>query len=679
MADLKPIRVNNLEGGLSLKDPSILADNELAVATNAYYSNDKLLTVRKGQISFGQPIPDAVKVISLCDATTGWSLADDGANLTLEASAMKRGAGALKFDVDVSVSVNNDTAILNSTLTSVDITTTKGYVGFWLYVPAAFNTNLSSVTLRVGSSVGNYYEWTLGTLTEANWNFVVLPFSSATTTGTPVDTAIVYARLAIFYTAGYTDKVGVMLDDIVAYSSTYSKPMMSLKYFEESITPFTRHLIANCGTNVFSYDETTGYWNVIKTGITDGSRYAMAAYKNIQYYGNGVDNHASWNGKTWTEYTGANTYKGKYMLLANDIGYIAGDPSVPSTLAYTAATPSNLQTFPNVLVCDEDSSDGEITGLINLGPIVIVTKEKKIYKVNVATPSREQIDYSDGCLSGRSLTRVENEVFLMNQGGVYTLAQREATIGSIRADALTDDLQPLIDEITQKNITAGFYYAKNGNFYLFCDTNNDGVNETCLVFSLLTKKWTKYVGINANEAVIYTDSSGVEHFLIANALNGQCKEIEYGYNDNGNPISVEIATKDFNFDSPETYKTFEMLEIHGFIGGTSELKVRACVEGQDATGWVTIYGSDYAAASVDSGVGLGSASLGSEPLVGSGTSTDPATTLYPFKARIPMYQTGPDIQIEFENDALDSFWSILKISIYPVAQPIDIYPNEFIY
>jgi hypothetical protein len=470
-----------------------------------------------------------------------------------------------------------------------------------------------------------------------------------------------------------------MIDDIQAYSATSLKPMMSLKYFEESVSPYTRHLIANCGTSVFSYDETSGYWNVIKTGVTDGSRYAMTAYKNIQYYTNGSDNYASWNGKTWTEYTGANTYKGRYLLLANDIGYIAGDPSVPSTLAYTAATPANLQAFANVLVCDEDSSDGFITGLINLGPIVIVTKERKIYKVNVATPSREQIDYSNGCLSGRSLARVENEVFLLNEGGVYTLAQREATIGSIRADGLTENLQPLIDEVVRKNITAGFYYAKNNNFYLFCDTNDDGINETCLVFSILTKRWTKYVGINANEAVIYKDSSGVEHFLIANAVSGQCKEIEYGHDDNGNPIAVNIATKEFNFNTPETYKTFEMLEIFGFISGEGFLSVRALVETVDATGWITISGADFVDITGGAGSGLGSAPIGSVPLIGSGTSTDPANTLYPFKARIPMYRTGPNIQVEFKNTEPNSFWSIQKLSIYPIAQPVDVYPKSFIY
>lgn len=671
---LKPVKIQNLEGGLCTKDDTLIKDNQLSQAENCFYNADKKLQTRYGQTNFGNPIPDALKVISACDVTTGWAVTDDGATLTADSTNMKRGAACLAFDITVAGSANNDAALTNSTLTAVDITTTKGYLRFWFYVPAAFNTNLTNVTLRIGSAVGDYYEFTLPTLTEAAWQYIVLPFSGATTTGIPNDASITYARLAIFYAAGYTNKTGVKIDDIVCTSATYTKPMMSIKYFESSATGYPRYLTANVGTTLWEYDETSTHWNPIKTGLTDGTRFSMAAYKNIQYFTNGVDNYFDYTGKVCTDRTGANTYKGKYLLLANDIGYIAGDPSVPSTLAYTAATPANLQAFANVLVCDEDSSDGIITGLINLGPIVFVMKNGKIYKVNVATPSREQIDYSNGFLSHRALVRVENECFGINESGIYSLAQREATVGSIRADALSDDVKQLIDAIKDKTIVSALYNEKLKNCYFFVDQDEDGVPDTALVFSVLTKCWTTYNNMPFNEAVTWKDSSGNKHIVCANALNGYPKEIETGTNDNGNEINCTISSKNFDLDSPETLKTFEMIEIFGFISEFGQVTINVFVDDEDRSGDVIVTSANYVTASPS--FSLSTHPLSTYPIGGSGDVT--TQEFYAFKTRIPMYQTGARIKVQIRNNTLDSQCIIVKESIYPYAQPVDVYPTNLI-
>lgn len=678
---ISPVRIKNFEGGLNLADDTLIEDNQLSTATNVFYNSEKKLQTRYGQGNFGQNIPDVITTIHNCDSVAGngtWTGTNDAVTVALEASNQKRGAGAIKFNVTVATSGNNFATVTNSGMSTVDITTAKGLLGFWLYTPTGAKTNLTNVALKVGSSSANYYSWTIAvtSLTEGAYVFIPLTYASASITGTPNDAAIGYIQLQLNYSASYTDKTGWMFDDFVSYSSGYSKPMMSLKYFKESVTPFTRHLITNVGTNVLSYDETSGYWNLIKSGVTEGARYSMGAYKNIQYYTNGSDNYASWNGKTWTEYTGANTYKGKYLLVANDVGYILGDPSVPSSLGYTGGTPANLQTFPNVLVLDEDSSDGKGTGLVNLGPIVIASKEGKIYKVNVATPSREQIDYSNGALSHRCFTRVENEVFLLNDGGVYTLAQREATTGSVRADSLSNDLQPLIDAMADKTTAAAYYNYANNNFYLFFDENADGVNDTCIVFSTLTKKWTKYLNTNANEAVIYEDNNGDKHLLIANSVVGQCKEIEVGFNDNGNAIYHEIQTKNFDFDIPETLKTFETIEVFGFISADSELQVGAMIDDVEDIPEATILGSTYAETESGSEA-LGAFLLGGSSLGGSGGAD--SITMYPFKARIPLYSTGARIKLKFSSQVLNSVWILSKVSIYPFAQPLEIYPTNNIY
>lgn len=679
---LKPVRVPQLEGGLDLREKTIIPDNALSVATNMFYNADKILQTRRGKIDFGYPIPDLAKVLHNCDSTSSngtWAATDDGNTLTADATQKKRGTAALKFNITVASSVNDYATLTNSTITAVDISSAKGGVGFWVYTPTGGKTNLTDLRLRVGSDASNYYEFTVddSELTEGSWVYIYKAYSGATTTGTPVDTAIDYLLFRVNYSASYTDKTGWGLDDIVSYSSTGAKPTMSLKNFKSNEATPNRYLTANCGTSLFEYDEASTRWNLLKTSLTDGLGFGFMAYKNIMYYSNGTDNYFSYNGTACTEHTGANTYKGKYLLLANDVGYILGDPSVPSTLAYTNAVPSNLQTFPNALVLDEDDSSGKGTGITNLGPVVIAFKNKKIYKINTATPSREQLDYSEGGVGNRAIIRVENEVFYLNSSGVYTLAQREATTGSLRSDPLSEALQSLIDQITGTSLenAAGFYNSKQNNFYLWVDTNGDGYNDTALVFSVLTRKWTVYTGINANEAVIWEDSAGVEHFLIANAYSGQVQEIEYGTADNGSEINHEVETKNFDFDLPETLKTFEMVEVFGFCNEVANAEFDAIIDDSETIPAATLLGTNYSSSGGGRSYALGAQSLGTGAL---GGAVEGSVTVYPFKLRIPMYSTGTRIRLRMRCQSLDSVVMWTKLSIYPVAQPLDVYEYDLI-
>lgn len=683
MPTARPISVPNFEGGLFLGEKTIAKDNQLTLATNVFYNADKKLQSRYGINNFGTPVPDVAIRIHDMDTIAGngnWAVTDDGVNLATDSTVKKVGAASLSFDITVATSANNDALFTNSTMAAVDITTAKGYIGFWLYVPTGFKTDLTDLRLRLGSGAGDYYEFTINPadITEATTNFIHKTYAGATTTGAPNDAAITYAQLRINYAAGYTNKVGIRVDDIVSYSSTSAKAMMSIKYFKASSSGSPRFLYCNVGTNLFQYDETSTYWTLVKPSLTENKRFGFMAYKNICYFGNGSDNNFDITTTgTITEHTGANTYKTPYMLNANDVGYALGDPSVPSSLVYTGATPANFRTFPNVLVLDEDDSSGKGTGLTNLGAIVIAAKEKKIYKVNIATPSREQLDYSDGVASHRSFMRTENEVFMMNGGGIYTLSQREATTGSLRADALTDDIQALIDLCRNKSTVCSFYAQRFSNAYVAIDTNDDDKPDTCIVYSILTRKFTTYSGVNANEFVLYEDSSGVEHLLFANALGGQCMEMESGTNDNGVSIASEVDTKAFDFDQPSLLKTFEHIDVNGFINEGGKLEITAIIDDEYETPVATVDGSNYVTASGASYT-LGTSPLGTTTLGGAVAPSGTSITLYPFKIRIPIEYTGVKIRVKFVTNYLDTVFIPTKLTVFPNAQPIELFEADYI-
>jgi hypothetical protein len=667
------VRARDLSGGLSKREKSIIKDNQLAIATNVFYDQDKNLRTRGGTRAVGEPIPDNASIVDDCNDTTGFTVADDAINLST--GTAKRGTFSVQFDIDVSASAN-DTAILEGAIGSLDITNLKGYLTFWLFVPTGFNSNLTNVVFRYGSDSTNYYEWTLASLTENDWNYIKLNYSDATTIGTPVDTAMDYVRLQINYTSAYLDKTGIRIDAINTYSATSNKPMMSLKFFRTTTVPAIDYLFSNVGTGFYLYHPTG--WELLKSGLTEGLRFGFMAYKNVMYFGNGTDNYFSFDGTAITEHTGADTYRGPFMLLANDIGYIT-DPNVPTSVAYTNGTPTDLNTFPNVVVADQDDSSGSITGLINLGPLVIVTKERKIYQLNITAPSLEQLDYSDGAASHRSLVRVENSVYFLNEKGVFDLAQRQATVGSLRADAKTNDIQPLINAILDKSVTAGIYVNKLNNYYLFVDTSGDGVNDTVLVWSVLTQAWTQYQGISANEAVVYPDFTyddleESDALLIASSLNGQMIQMEYGTNDQGAEILFEIETKTADFGTPEEYKVFHNYEFFGFINEGGQLTFSSTLGETTVTADAVLQGSTYSANILTTSQVLGGSLLGGSPLGGGEASI----TLFPFVIRVPVEQTENNIAINVFTDYPNTVAVFTKWSVDMDVWPRELFPNAYI-
>lgn len=677
MAKVKKITVPDFEGGLFTGEPTLAKDNQVIVATNMFYNDDKILQTRRGQRSFGGIIPDAVLAINEATTTTNWAVGGDGANLTT--GDARRGANSVSFDIDVSVDPGDQTTLTNASIGNLDITDVKDTVKFYIFVPTGFNTNLTSVKFRLGTDSSNYYEWTLDTLTENDWNSISLSYDDATETGTVTDTNIDYVQLLFDYAASYTDKTGILVNWIYSYSGTNTKPMLSLKYFESTEEGRPRYLITNVGENLFEYEEESGNWIVIKTGLTEDTRFGFNAYKNVMYLSNGYDNYMSYDGTIVTEHTGSNTFKGRFMLLANDVGFIAGMLDNPTVVQYTDTGPTDLNTYPsaNIIDTDRDDNAGIITGMLNLGPIVIVFKERKTYQLDIATPSFQVLDYSDGGVSDRSLSQVENSIYFLSERGQYTLAQRQALTESFRATPLTDDITALIKQLDNLETTCGIYVADLKNVYLFGDTNNDLTNDACIVRNLGVNGYTTYDGMNVNEVVIYKDSEGQDHILAANSIVGQMKELEYGTNDNGNPIAYSMETKEFDFGEPQLMKTFETVEVQGFISEYGKLYVKAYIDDEFETTPAEVDGQDCIVEGQELVYYLGGSALGTTPLGGGGDEEN-KTTFYPFIVRFPVYNTGFKIKIRVYSEELDTQFMVTKATIYPQGQAMQIFPTNYI-
>jgi len=182
--------------------------------TQPVVRTNKTITIQRINDSFiaGHPINGiagrGAQLDEMEGAVTGrWT----GTSCTLAAEAATKIVGSQSLKLTSSASPFNAASTTSlgdlSAYTGVASgTPTTGVLGVWIYVGGA--TDISSVTLRVGSTSGNYTEVAgVKTYTDAfdlqvGWNYFVFRLANGATTGTPNWAAVAYSRLA--FTAAAT-------------------------------------------------------------------------------------------------------------------------------------------------------------------------------------------------------------------------------------------------------------------------------------------------------------------------------------------------------------------------------------------------------------------------------------------------------------------------------------------
>lgn len=677
--------IDNLTGGLNLRDSNLLKNNQFSELTNWFYDQDKRLRTRLGYSRYFPVVPDKVVLIDALNAATGWTASDDANTLT--AGTAIRGTNSLQFNITVAGA--GDLATLTKSTISANLTGAKGYIGMFVNVPSGFNTNLTAVKLRLGSDSSNYYEFTFPALTEAVSNFVKLNFSSAVTIGTPVDATITYARLQITYTGAYTDKTGIRIDDINAYSSTYTKPVTS--YFSNrNEANGTNITMCVSGTNLFLLDEASQQWNVINTGLTEyetlagkttqRTRFAFFAYNGSGTMevgmGNGVDDYRVWNGTTITTFP--SQPKCRYFLVHEDTIYSTGADALPMTLYYTAASPANAQTLNTNNVDVGNETDGRNNGLFPLAQSVMIGKTEKIYYFDVVGGSCLPLDVQDGMFSQRAIKDVGNGVLYQTKNGIDNLQQKQYSTGSsaIVGEQYSADLQELTSKITanQWNANCGVYIKELNNYYFSFDTADDNTPDSTLVYSsLIGKTWSQYTYPAIYDYGVYIDSLNKYNYVMCSAVAGIIYKIENGFDDDGVPINYALTTKNFDFKTPFNWKDFEMVTIKGLKNEGSEATIDLLIE-DDIVYTATL--TDDFITSTSSFATIGSDPIGSQAIGGGGVAST-GIDVYPYQIRLgaELFASGQNIRIRITSNSNPMIMTVDTFEIKYQNTTEDLFPS----
>lgn len=172
--------------------------------------------------------------VNQCDSLTDggtWAVSGDGAGLFIDNQTMSQGEGSLAW---TTTAAGGTTTLTCTNLSPVDLTNyiKLGKVFVDPGCPDSNTNPLTSVTLKLGSSAGDYYSMTAtlrnkGSAILNGFGLVGFDFNSKTTVGVPVDTNIVYAQVILSH--GLVGVNGIYhLDNIfLAQGSYYDIPYYS--------------------------------------------------------------------------------------------------------------------------------------------------------------------------------------------------------------------------------------------------------------------------------------------------------------------------------------------------------------------------------------------------------------------------------------------------------------------
>lgn len=508
-------------------------------------------------------------------------------------------------------------------------------------------------------------------------------FDGGLNTGEP--TAIADNQLAIARNVSY-DQQGILgvRPGIKNFGNEISGANGISSIYFTKFTDGTRILLCAEGTKMYKYNEGTSDWDVIKSGLTDGLDYSFLTYKDLIYWTNGTDNFMSYDGTTVSEH--AAVPKGKYLALENDVAYMAGVSTDPSTVFYTNANPTTLHAdgFQNDEPVNQD--EGIITGLAMFGPLLVVGKDQGVYLVNVfSSPvSIEPLDFDGDVQSHRSMVNVENDLLFMSDRGVYSMAQRQGTTASYRAFPWSNSIDREIKKIEDKSSCAAIYFPRTNNVFFSVDSGEVNRPDKMFTYSTLVSNpgqrrfaWTEYLNVNANDFTIYEDSSGEEHLLVANSFGGQVVEMEAKnqFTDNEQQIHSVIRTKTFDFGVPEAYKLFEQVNVVGFITENEAVTFILDADGVETS--KTFTGANFAVGDTADDFPLGEEPLGEEVL-GGGPVGEDGLTLYPFTQRRSYFKYGLRLAVQLETNSVNSGLKITKLSIPVEAMDDTAFPTDYI-
>ena len=280
----------------------------------------------------------------------------------------------------------------------------------------------------------------------------------------------------------------------------------------------------------------------------------------------------------------------KYIERFQDRLVYAGIAGEPSKLVISGRVPfherTDIASGGNFVRIEPDAGD-DITGLGVFGDRIIVFKENSIWEVVLSTitvsnfvitvPNIKLITGSRGCISGRSIVAVENDIFFLTRQGVYVLGyEPNLAIDVLRTNELSATIRPFFTNLTtseKQNATAAYFDFK----YIISFPGRD----ESMIYDRERVSWIGPWTFDSNSFLTYFDSSNDQKFLYGSDNVPDVFELASTKGDDaGATIVTTLRTRNEDFKDWTLFKLmkdiyFNLRNVVGSISIDIRLQDRA--------------------------------------------------------------------------------------------------------
>jgi hypothetical protein len=348
----------------------------------------------------------------------------------------------------------------------------------------------------------------------------------------------------------------------------------SAAWTEDAYVGYRVHLYAGKGTgqqrtvtsNKKDYLELDFPWEEEPDATTKYRLYQNS--DQVLYMGNGTDSLQRFDGTAVTSI--ADSPLGNILMVYQSRLFIANGYNVNySDVGDPEYFPPHFMITP--------PGDDVVTGLGEWNGNGIIFKERSIWKFNfsfnTATSAYDvelsQIPSNSGCISHRTIQKVENVLWYFDGRAVKYLGASPNQIGVIRTEDISFTIYQGLNKIRDSLKTSAVALYDGYNYLMFTAENEfSEYNDFGYDYDTGYPGWTTRRGNNASSVVLH---KGKRYY--GSSTIGQVYEmdVEDVYTDDGAPVDMIVETKDTDLGNPGIFKTFRS-GVYGFENENSSVE-----------------------------------------------------------------------------------------------------------
>ena len=233
----------------------------------------------------------------------------------------------------------------------------------------------------------------------------------------------------------------------------------------------------------------------------------------------------------------------------NSSGVLGTVQGVPGATVFAGAGAQYIDVQPN----DSDI----ITGLSVFQNNLVIFKERSIFQFSFDTsgnPVLQMITQAYGCVSFKSVARVDNDVFFLTRNGVYVLGYEPNFLTIIRTNELSARIHPIIETINPTYFTQATALFHQYVYTLGIPTGTVG-NNLVLTYDRRYQAWAQLNHYQPESLAIFYDTSNNESIYFTSATSNQVFKITPNvYSANGSSIMGTFTSKSYDLGNFNVFK-----------------------------------------------------------------------------------------------------------------------------